>query len=317
LDRFKIYTNPADLITFQYAAEIVINDIIFATYKVAKLPGNPPNGPDEPLIGKSTVGMSTEQVAKLLKQSENYKEFKQFVDDHGMWGEEVTDQLGNEKGELGEGTKKPDQIIKEAQEIAIKNESKLIGNVAGEMARLAKPSRKRKNLDQFVLDILRDNAIDEIKWQRPSRTMMAIYPDIMVPTYEPPENRFKGLMAIDTSGSVPDKMLDAAWNIAKTPINGTKLDIISWDTKVYPIKDYSGRLKGGGGTDANCVEKYIQDSKVDYDIVFCITDGGFGRPKINKPDRWVFLLPDWGWDGAIPKKSKTVKFDVGNRRYAT
>jgi predicted metal-dependent peptidase len=147
-------------------------------------------------------------------------------------------------------------------------------------------------------------------WSVPNRKAMAIYPDVIVPSYEPESWNVRVLMAIDSSGSVSDQFLGVARSVANQHLPGTRMRMISFDTQTYEVEPGSLSLKGGGGTDAQAVERYIQKELPGYpDYIFIFTDGYTPQPELQHPARWIWLLPPFGSDSYIPEKCRVYRFD--------
>ena len=110
------------------------------------------------------------------------------------------------------------------------------------------------------------------------------------------------VIAIDTSGSISDDDLTAFASelVSICDIaNPEKVRILWWDTSVHGEqefeKDYSGiahvlKPHGGGGTDVNCVPKYIAENNINAECVIVFTDGYLYESiewGISTPTLWL------------------------------
>lgn len=108
------------------------------------------------------------------------------------------------------------------------------------------------------------------------------------------------ILAIDTSGSISTKELSVFLAQFKQLTNKFKIDgeVLYWGTNVeavYPFKNWNDILKGkpigGGGTDINCVFKYLEgrDFKIGKkkkpSMIVVATDGYFGEVD-KKYKKW-------------------------------
>lgn len=112
------------------------------------------------------------------------------------------------------------------------------------------------------------------------------------------------LLAFDMSGSINNdikiKILSEVAGILKQ-FQSPNLHILCWDTEVHnyqtftstalsDIKNY--KLKGGGGTEVNCIFNYMKDNSINVDQVVVFTDGYFfSEPKLKavKNPLWVIF----------------------------
>jgi predicted metal-dependent peptidase len=179
--------------------------------------------------------------------------------------------------------------------------------------RLTTPSRRcRKNLARFLLDEAQTETLYDTIWTHPNRKLLSVYPEVILPTYESAGFR-NVLIAIDTSGSVPDAFISVAMNFARQKVPRTKITLISFDVNAYEALPAATLLKGGGGTRAQAVEEYVFQKLQRYpDCVFVLTDGYTSPLQISKPERWTWLLPPWGSDGSLPKDCRIEYFEAAD-----
>jgi predicted metal-dependent peptidase len=129
-------------------------------------------------------------------------------------------------------------------------------------------------------------AKDDATWRRLNRRFVGM--EVYLPSMHG-ESLGHAVLGADLSGSM--------WSGSPSPIsriftevveiaNTTKpdkLDVLYWDTEVaghdsFTQGDYDGLLskvrpKGGGGTNANCVPKYMHDNKIKPGCIIMVTDG--------------------------------------------
>jgi len=121
-------------------------------------------------------------------------------------------------------------------------------------------------------------------WMRASRK--GWHMDAVMPGQKPDE-MIDIAVAIDTSGSIDEKMLKDFLSEIQGIMDSFpafKLHVVSWDTEVYnPVVYTSENLDtmvdyvpaGGGGTDVNCVYNYLRDQEIEPRKLVVFTDGHF------------------------------------------
>jgi predicted metal-dependent peptidase len=166
----------------------------------------------------------------------------------------------------------------------------------------------RKNLARFLNEVVSAARGYQTLWTVPNRKLLAVYPQVILPTYET-KYWWDILMAIDTSGSVPNQFISIALAFARQRVPRTQITVISFDTVCYGSPPSATTLKGGGGTRAQAVEDYIHVRMKHYPhYVFLLTDGWTPQPSPQHPERWIWLLPPWGSTEAVPKGSRAEFF---------
>ena len=303
---------------FSYACEAVVNDVIARYFPHVVLPGDHITG--QFLVGRNTSDLSAEQVMHLLSEKAVPVEILlsgTCVDDHDVWdpGERVIDRSGASVFEAGPArwTSESNQLTRDL----LISDPRIApwGSEPLGAPRLAPRFRGRADLRRFLLEKLRPAYRYATIWSKPNRKAMALYPDVILPVYDPETWMVRVLMAIDTSGSVSNEFLGVARAVAHQHIPGTQVRLVSFDTVVYEAQTGAYTLLGGGGTDAGAVERYIRDKLPIYpDWVFLFTDGLTPPPKPLHPDRWVWLLPPDGSEAAIPPASPRYRFDPREMR---
>jgi predicted metal-dependent peptidase len=170
-------------------------------------------------------------------------------------------------------------MIKRA-EMAAKAQGHLPGALRDQISK-AQPSRInwREELRRFM----DDNANADYSWARPNRRFAG--GDLLMPSME------SGALgdfavAIDTSGSMSKREIEAAWGetCAILDIAGKdEVDVLWCDTRVHHTRvatDMPGLpvAVGGGGTDVRPVFEWIHNqAEVQPRVLIYITDGGFDR----------------------------------------
>ncbi len=317
--RAERITSNWDRRLFGYACEAVVNDNITKFFEEVELPGHPITG--EWLIGKDTSDLSAEQVTAILRdqiQPDDPRFLTLCMDDHDLWDPDDApgDGSGDEEGRGPAGgglaprwDPESDAIIRDL--MASNPKSKLWGSAAlGALRMVSRTTPSRTDLKRFLLEQLRPANRYATIWSKPNRKAMAIYPKVILPIYEPESWMVRVLMAIDSSGSVSNQFLSVAQAVANQHLPGTRIKMVSFDTKTYEVAPNATAVRGGGGTDAGAVERYIQDQLPAYpDYVFLFTDGFTPSFRPKYADRWVWLLPPHGSAHALPRGSRVYKFD--------
>jgi len=110
--------------------------------------------------------------------------------------------------------------------------------------------------------------------------------------------RFKLVVAVDSSGSVDEKLLDiflSELNFLMSTIPNYEIDLLVCDDKIQMHKTfYSGDIlevdiKGGGGTDFRPVFKFIDENLQDIKLLLYFTDldGLFPKEIPNYDVKWI------------------------------
>jgi predicted metal-dependent peptidase len=297
---------------FSLACEAVINDLISAGFPHLPLPGNPVTGPW--LVGRNTAGMTADEVMFLLKLRLKSMKFaglrilsSEPLDEHSRW--ETDDLAGTDSNEPGVPPARWDQDTSRLAEELLRNYGHLgaFGSMPLGQDRSTGAGRQLAAMDlaQFLLTTIQQTAASQFDWTRPNRRLMALYPRLILPS-DKPRDHWSVLMALDASGSIPDQFLRAARAVASRPLPNTTVELVSFDTRVYPVDPKSNSVKGGGGTSAQAVEEYACRKRRYPDMVIVFTDGEFARPALKEPERWLWILPPWGAAESIPLRGRIV-----------
>jgi len=225
------------------------------------------------LIDEKYRGMDSAEVFRLLEQ------------EHG----------GGGGGDGGQGFDEHDwENASEAEKEEVVNEiekalrqgailaGKMGGDVSREMQDLLTPKVDWKEaLRDFVKTTTKGK--DQTTWRRLHKRYIGM--DIVMPsTYD--EKVGSILVGIDTSGSIGGEELAQFLGEVKSicdEVNPDKLDLLYWDTRVANRETYLGndlcsvtestKPAGGGGTDPDCVPKFMQKENLAPECVIMLTDG--------------------------------------------
>ena len=152
---------------------------------------------------------------------------------------------------------------------------------------------------------------DYSTWRKPKRRLLGqgIY---MPSTYS--EQVGELVVAIDTSGSIQQPEVTAFLSEVKAicdMVHPDKVRLLYWDTQVCGDETYdtheletliqSTKIKGGGGTDVECVTEYIREESITAQACIVITDGDLysGWGQWTMPVLWCVIdnkhkVPDVG-----------------------
>ena len=171
-------------------------------------------------------------------------------------------------------------------------------------------------------DVLRDfiqssmKGQDEYTWRKFNKRHMVN--DIYLPSVED-EAVGELVVAIDVSGSIDENVLNTfASELSAICVNTQpeKVRVLWWDTKVsseqvFDSKHYEHikdllKATGGGGTNPECIDKYLIDKKIKAEALIVLTDGYFSKPKWNSsiPSLWVCTERD----DSLPSNAKAVRY---------
>jgi predicted metal-dependent peptidase len=212
----------------------------------------------------------------------------QMIDDH-MDGEGENDGEGNgdSEGKSKRPTMSPEERERVRQEVkqAIINaaSSAEAGSLPLGVERLIKQATNPVMPWRELIQTNLTSAIrTDYSWMRPSRR--GWHMDAIMPGMNPGEE-IDVVVAIDMSGSISNKqaqqflgevggMMDA--------FDGYKVHVFCFDTETYNPKDFSSENMdlieeyepmGGGGTDFDCIFKYLKDIGNVPKRLICFTDG--------------------------------------------
>ena len=291
------------------------NVIAMPTYK-----DGPSKGKVMGLVDERFRGMNAKQVFDILKEEQEDSGGGgggggdgEGFDDHDWEGaESLTDE---EKQEL---ERQVDQAIRQGL-IAEQKFGKGAGGLGRDMEDLLTPTVDwREVLREFVKSTCAGK--DKSSWRRPNRRFLGSG------TYMPTlvsETVGNIVVAVDTSGSVGRDEFREFMSEVKSiadDVKPSRVDMLYWDGEVDKHEEYeqhevanlidATRPMGGGGTDPDCVPKYMASKNMRPECVVMFTDG---------------YVPNWGNDWVAPvlwvvvdnkeataETGKTVHIDTRN-----
>ena len=307
------------------ACDYVINlqlcdlDKVENVIAMPKYKDGPSQGAIMGLVDERFRGMNAKQVFDILKQEQEDSGGNggdgdgEGFDDHDWEGaESLTDE---EKQEL---ERQVDQAIRQGL-IAEKKFGKGAGGLGRDMEDLLTPTVDwREVLREFVKSTCAGK--DKSSWRRPNRRFLGSG------TYMPTlvsETVGNIVVAVDTSGSVGREEFREFMSEVKSiadDVKPSRVDMLYWDGEVDKHEEYeqhevanlidATRPMGGGGTDPDCVPKYMASKGMHPECVVMFTDG---------------YVPNWGNDWVAPvlwvvvdnkeataETGKTVHIDTRN-----
>ena len=138
----------------------------------------------------------------------------------------------------------------------------------------------------LLKDFLIEEINEETSYSTPERKY--IHMDLIIPGYGTQEEKLDEIWAfVDSSGSIGNnemsQFLTQLYRISKE--FQCTFNICYWDTEVTDVykkitneKDIFNSLpKHSGGTDINCVYRYLNENKIKPDVMLVLTDGYFGE----------------------------------------
>jgi len=244
-------------------------------------------------------GMNTEEVFKLLYDdtssgngnNDTAGTTGKPLDDHDFEGaKEMTD------GEKQELDQEIDEAIRQGHMVA----GKLGNKGARDLGELLEPQVNwREVLREFISSTCAGS--DYSTWNRPNRRYIGM--DIYMPSGIS-EQVEELVLAIDTSGSIGKNELSVFLSEIKSICDTVKpscVRVIYWDTEVCRDEKYetheldtlvkSTKPRGGGGTDVECVPKYMAEHGIKPQAVIVLTDGCLygGWGQWTCPVLWTVL----------------------------
>tara|TARA_R100000951_G_scaffold29575_2_gene25562 strand:+ start:1290 stop:2474 length:1185 start_codon:yes stop_codon:yes gene_type:complete len=237
--------------------------------------------PEGGLLDSRFKGMNAQEVFDILEEEEEEEEEGQGPSGGGDDTGETLDVHDWEGAD--ERDEEEDKELERDIESALRQGSILAGqqggNVSDEIGELLKPKIDwRKELRNFISQQCAGQ--DYASYAEPDRRFLSsglIMPSPVAETI--PEL----LVAMDTSGSCWDALpyfLAELKSICKS-LKAVKVHVMFWDAAVeYELHEGSAAedivikdAYGGGGTDVNCVSKYMRDNSIKPTAAIIMTDG--------------------------------------------
>lgn len=227
---------------------------------------NPPRG----------KGDGEEGVADNPSPSRNVQgDEPQGFDEH-LWDEanEMDDQ------EAEQIAKEIDNALRQGALLA----GKMNGKISREIHELLTPKIDWKEvLRDFIKQVAKGR--DDSSWRRFNRRLIGA--GVYLP--QTISRRLQCIaVGIDTSGSIDREVLAEFLSEVRSvcdEVTPQKVELMYWDTHVAGHETYedgavqtltdSTKPRGGGGTDPNCVIKFMGDKRIEPDCVVMLTDGCF------------------------------------------
>jgi hypothetical protein len=240
----------------------------------------------ELLIGRSTVGMTAEEVLALLPPDAVARaSCCAALDDHRHWG--------RAQGGTGAGRLCEERLFGALEEIAERNRD--LDGWGTDALGAVRHVRHRTipfDLEALLLGRIGRRMRMGVQWTPPPRRLAAFQGEVLLPNY-PEIHRLEVLLAVDSSGSISDRWLGVFAQLARRPLVGCRVDAVSFDTRTYPFQpgDASPPI-GGGGTDFQPIEALAAERRRYPDVVIVLTDGWAPRPRLRHPERWIWCLSD-------------------------
>jgi predicted metal-dependent peptidase len=243
--------------------------------------------PEGGCLDEKYRGMDAGSVFRLLQQDkedgksngkgdgsgEDEQAGGQGFDEHDWEGADALSE--DEKQALA---REVDQALRQGALLA----GKLNGNVPREITEAMEAKVNWKEvLRDFVNSICNDK--DNSTWRRPNRRW--VDQDVYMPSAIG-EAVGRIVVAIDTSGSIGHAEIGQFLGELVSICNHVQPEHISltyWDTEVCAHEKYergeyesimtSTKPAGGGGTDVNCVFKFVEEHKLNPECILILTDG--------------------------------------------
>ena len=267
-------------------------------------------------------GMSAEEVYDILYEKADKIDINdllnKMIDDH-MDGDDEQDGGGGGDGDQ-EGKGRPRLTKEERQQIKDEIKEAMLaaasasdaGNIPAGVKRLIQELTEPKmNWRELLRMQLESTIKSDFTWMRASRKgwhMDAVMPGMKV------DPMIDIAIAIDASGSIDERMLKDFLGEVQGIMDSFpayKIHIITFDTDTYNPAQYDSdnlddicdyEVAGGGGTDFDCIFRYLKDNEIEPKRLVVFTDGyPFGSWGDENYADTVWILhgtttiePPWG-----------------------
>ncbi len=227
-------------------------------------------------------------------------------DDHEKWKNTADDNTLREEWQK--------RIIDAAEAVSIRDPSDQRGLLPAFAKRIIKELRKPQTDWRSILNEFVQEEICDYSFSPPDRRFGDS--DFFLPDFNEKDETVKNILfMIDTSGSMSDDMITAAYSEVKGAIdqfNGKLEGLLGFfDAAVIPPTPFSDedefmviKPKGGGGTDFEVIFRYVDDHMTDEPpaSIIILTDGYAPFPDEEKsngiPVLWLLnnenVEPPWG-----------------------
>lgn len=305
----KLYEEDAD--TANIACDYMSNGQLRRLDPEGRLIEAPERIYDDPMFD----GWGTKQIYDYIKKN-GAPQSKRGSSGSGPPGDKWSDLHDWEAGK--DMTPEDRQKLDTAIDMAIRQGDILAGKMKGNSAREAGaiPEPKinwKEQVWEFVQTCVTGN--DCSTWRRPNRRWMAL--GMYLPTaYSEAVGRV--LFAIDQSASVSNAETAACLAEVESvcqSVTPEAVDLLYWDTHITQAEHYepsefpnmleSTRPRGMGGTDPQCIAKWVDEQTVKPQLAIILTDGHFNNwPDLGMPTLWVIT------SNVVAPHGTTVKLDV-------
>lgn len=322
--RFRQYMNTPHFQTMNYAADVVINEMLCKSFKFDR------NELDQRIskegcwydtVFKNKIikkNESTEYYFNLLKQEDPPSDVKGF-DVHVVSSEESEKAMQ----EILETSGVFDSIQGEEMSNLPKEFKENIqrGLGTGGMYDVIYQKRKKKKwetvIKQWELKNKKEEIFSEERWERTNPRYSGIINEhIHLPTNNNiltdvnENNKISVFFFLDTSGScisLAGRFFSAAHSLDPKKF---EIRLFCFDTQVVETSLETKKVYGGGGTSFDILETAIQriinsEKKKYPKAVFVITDGYGNNVHPQKPKNWYWFLSA-NYRACIPKESKVL-----------
>ena len=267
-------------------------------------------------------GMSAEEVYDILYEKADKIDINdllnRMIDDH-MDGDDEQDGSGSGDGDQ-EGKGRPKLTKEERQQIKDEIKEAMLaaasasdaGNIPAGVKRLIQELTEPKmNWRELLRMQLESTIKSDFTWMRASRKgwhMDAVMPGMKV------DPMIDIAIAIDASGSIDERMLKDFLGEVQGIMDSFpayRIHVVTFDTDAYNPAQYDSdnlddicdyEVTGGGGTDFDCIFRYLKDNEIEPKRLVVFTDGfPFGSWGDENYADTVWILhgtttiePPWG-----------------------
>jgi hypothetical protein len=290
--------DPVRVRCWNLACDAVVNDRLIHDYPEIRLPNGAITG--RLLVGHDCHEQTAEGVmGELLKRIQQDPTVAaalvelQTLDCHDGWSENSAGQ-GELPTELEQGIAKIVQVTGWHDRSAARAWGLRPGAEMRDLHLRATPVDPMTLLQAIVARSTRPVA----QWVPPNPKLLSVYPRVLLPRWDDDGNA-RLLFAIDASGSIDDEWLSVFAAVPRAIRTKARIEIVSFDTEVYPFDPLATGMHGGGGTRFQAIADYVAALPRYPDGIIVLTDGHAERPSIRHPDRWLWLLTVDGAEDAI------------------
>ena len=237
-------------------------------------------------------GMSSEEVYDDLYENAEKISLDDLIDkllDEHMDGDDQ-DSAGDGDGQDGKGpvrmSKEERERLRDEVKEAVLNAAQSCDNAgqipAGVKRMISAMTEPRMNWRELIQTELKSTIKDDYTWMRPSRRNW--HHDAVMPGMD---NDFMIdiAVAIDMSGSIGEQQgRDFVSEVAgiMSEFGQYRIHLFCFDTEVYGVEVFTSEnlkdidqyeLRGGGGTDFDCIFKHLRDEDIVPNKLIVFTDG--------------------------------------------